>query len=133
MATNDKRPGATMVGLAPMRIPTNARARLAKLARRGEEVCRKHGAKILTEISLGLELALLDLQTTELRAKAAEQKTQKALNELGKAQARITELEMYIQSMDEPLEEVPNEFGIPESTAVRENPDPELLRRCKEQ
>lgn len=134
---DDKRPGGTMVGLAPTRLPASVRPRLMKLARRGADVCRKYGAKLLAEISLGLEVALLDLQVAEQRAKAAEKERQTVITELGEARARIYELEVFIEQRtiehrDTGEFTVPNEFatGVAENTAVRDSSA--LIQQCKD-
>lgn len=86
-------PQVTQVKVIPTRLPTHMRPRLARLARRGSEVCRKHGAALLAEISIALEVALVDLAGAELRERNASDRMRAAELEVGKLRTRIKELE----------------------------------------
>jgi len=152
---SEERRGVTKARVLPTRIPPHVRPRLTRLARRGHEVCRKHGAKLLAEISMALEVALVDLAGNEARASDAERRARRAELELGHAkhrilelekalktsapapdivrklrnsEARIKELELYIHEITTPAGD-PDDFqGSP--TAVNNNSD--LVARCKE-
>lgn len=115
------RPSPTLVRVAPTRLPDHVRPRLARLARRGAEVCSKAGARLLTEISMALEIALLDLAGAELRATNAETRARRAERELGQARATIIDLQQDLATR------VHSEFQEP--TAARSDPD--LLARCR--
>lgn len=115
-------PTVTQVRVAPTRLPQDVRSRLTRLARRGAEVCSKHGAGLLAEICTALEIALLDLASAELRATNAERRARRAEGDLAKATATIRELRADI------AERARLEFAE-ESTTTRE--DPALIAKCR--
>lgn len=115
------RPAVTQVRVAITRIPEEHRPRLTRLARRGAEVCRKHGAKLLAEISLALEIALMDLAGAELRAANAEFRARRAERDLASAIQRIAQLKIRSKV---------KEFDDGQTTATRSDPD--LIAKCRQ-
>lgn len=119
---------ATQVRIAPTRIPEHARVRLARLARRGAEVCGRHGAPLLAEMAQALEIALLDIASGELRAGNAESRARRAERDLAAACAELRVARATIAELQVDLaSRVHAEFSEP--TAAR--PAPELIARCR--
>lgn len=121
MTDRSDRPGVTRTRVAINRLPPEHRPRLVRLARRAHQVCRSHGAKLLAEVSLALEVAILDLEGAELRAGNAERRARGSEAALGVARARIVELERYINDLPRF-----DEWGTSDPTAVRD-PPPDLI------
>lgn len=113
--------GGTQVRVAPTRLPERVRPRLARLARRGAEVCTQHGAGLLGEICYTLEIALLDLASAELRASNAELRARRAERDLAAAQSELRALQAAIARAAEFAEQ---------PTLAREAPAP-LVARCR--
>lgn len=100
----------TQVRVAPTRIPPGIRPRLAQLAARGCEVFRRHSAAmrsidreararradLLGEMCSSLELALLDVASSELRAENAESRARRAEQDLAIARKTIIALQADI-------------------------------------
>lgn len=114
-------PTVTQVRVAPTRIPQEVRSRLTRLARRGAEVCNKHGAELLAEICTALEIALLDLASAELRATNAERRARRAESDLAQATAQIRMLQADL------AERIRAEFEEPTRTRERA----ELVAECR--
>lgn len=86
----------TKVRVLATRIPLDVRPRLARLAKRGFEVCRQHGAKLQSEAFYALGVALVDLAATELRAEGAEARARRAERDLAEARRLVAALERDI-------------------------------------
>lgn len=114
-------PGVTQVRIAVTRIPESVRPRLRRLAQRGAEVCRKHGAGLLAEISTALELALGDMAASEGRATNAEGRARRAEQELADARVTIRALQVELATR------AADEFEAP--TLTKEAPA--LIERCR--
>jgi hypothetical protein len=128
-------PSVTQVRVLASRLPEPVRQRLRKLARRGGEVCSRHGAPLLAEVCAGLSVALVDLASAELRATSAEARARRAEHDAKAAKAVIRSLE---RDLADALRSVrataidpasATEFAEPAPTAVGHVPL--LIARCR--
>lgn len=108
--TEDRRPGVTKVRVLPTRLPAEVRPRLARLARRTNEVCRAAGARLQAEVGLALEVALVDLAGAELRERNMVERMRSAEHELGLATARMRELELSTRTLAQRWQTAENEL-----------------------
>ena len=121
MTHSANRPPAVTQARVAVRIPESVRPRLTRLARRGAEVCRKHGAMLLAEISTGLEVALLEIAASEQRATSAESRARRAEHDLAEARATIRQMKIDL------AERAAEDFEC--ATATR--PSHGLIERCR--
>lgn len=110
--TEDRRPGVTKVRVLPTRLPAEVRPRLARLAHAAHQHCRAAGAKLQAEVSLALEIALVDLAGAELRERNMVDRMRRAEHELGLANARLRELEQSARQLAQGWQSAENELAF---------------------